>query len=359
MATAVEAASARTPWGAPLAAGVDTIGFKQEIVFDLYVQVILPLDGYVYWVRAANLTKSALLNVIGLNDGILINQSPSVAVPNQSFKAMGSFHYATDTRQTDDANYSANRVIFTSEVPVQDLNSVSPRTMYIGTFDGPTDASPDEPRSTTAIRFAFSSRGSFYQQANLWHYTGFAIYPTMETQIIDDARSFNTTQLIVSNSLPIWLAYNHYNPPWPVPVPRPAINFYPAMLSPDNLAPPFATVMIGDDTQSLAGAPYLDPATTTQSNLAQDRVSLTIYGANNDVAMSLLQSLLQYSYDTEDFGILDISTVRDVREGQNELNILAQKKRIQFDISYVQSTVRKVARKLVEKCLVNVTFTDL
>jgi hypothetical protein len=88
-------------------------------------------------------------------------------------------------------------------------------------------------------------------------------------------------------------------------------------------------------------------ANSEQWQLARDRVSITLYGCNNDVAQSLLYSLLQYSYDTEVFGILNMPVIRDEKETQIELQTLAQKKRIAFDVSYNQTDIRNIARQLI------------
>lgn len=355
MATVTDALSARTMIGGPLAAGVDTVSLKQEITFDLYAQVILPIDGFVFWVKASRLSASALINASPINS-FALNQGSSSSTPAQvpalTFKAMGSLHYATDSRQTDEANYASNRVIFTSEVPLQDMNLIGPKLMYIGTFDSPNAQTPNAPRTTTPIRFAFSSRGSFYQQADLWHYTGNAVYSFMASQIVDDPELLVTNRAIVSNSIPLWLEYGQFRPDWPVPVPRPRIAIYPAMLSTDNEEPPFITVRI-DRTVSEQSAPFLTRV-TNQYELCTDDVTMTIFGASNSVAQDILQSILQFSYDTGTFGITNVPVITDPRLGQNELNVLAQKKVIEFQVSYNQSTVRNVARQLIEHCIVTV-----
>jgi len=349
MATAEEAVTARTPIGSDLKVGVDTLSYNQKIVFDLYVRLILPLDGYAFWVKASTLSESALINSMALNAAML--GQPQGVTPPSNFIAQGSLHYATDSRQTEVANYSANRMVFTSEVPIQDLNAIGPDLLYIATFDGPIPGSSRAPASTTAVRFAFSSRGSYYRQANLWHYIGYAVYPTMSTQVVDDPRTLATSQLIVSNSLPIWLAYNSFNPVWHVPVPRPLVTLFPSMLVPDNRKPPYVAVHIsGTDTEGMQSMPTLGPR-TSQYALAKERVGLTLYGCNNDVAQSMLYSMLQYSLDTELFGVTNIPIVLDDKEGQNELDTIAQKKRIVFEVSYNQAVVRDVARQLIESCV--------
>lgn len=362
MATANETLSARTPIGAALATGTDTLSYRQEVTFHLYARAVLPLDGYVFWVKSEIMSDSALynasaINAFALNQGPVITQLPP-SRPAPRFKALGSLHYLTDSRQSDDANYAANRVVFTSQEPLQDMNSIGPNLMYIGTFDSPNAQTPGQPRGTTPIRFAFSSRGSFYRQTDLYHYTGYAVYPMQATQIIDDPGLLRPNKVIVSNSLPFWLGLSGYAPLWPVPVVMPLLQFYPSMLVPDNLSPPYVSVRIDPSgTESDQSQPFLS-SMTDGWQLAHDRVALTIYGANNEVAQDLFQSILQYSYDTENFGIMNMPVIRDEKEGQNELNTLAQKKTINFDVSYNQTRVRNIARQLIESCLVTVQVGD-
>lgn len=348
-----ESLGAKTPIGSALEEGEVTLSYDQKITFELYHRLVLPVDGYVFWVR------DGLVNG-GLNGAALntaqFNTGPAPGLP-KTLVAQGSLHYSTTANQEEGATYSINRVIFSSSVPVQDLNDVGGNSIYIATFDGPgTDEQP-APASTTAIRFAFSGRGSYYQQAGLWHYVGNAIYSFMGSQIIDDVSQFSNQQ-IVSNSLPFWLAFNNYNPPYPVPIPRPKVPFYPSFLVPDNLAGPYVAVHINpEETEGWEMAPLMAFDTST-SELSRDRVILTLYGCNNLVASSIRDALLQYSLDTELFGILNSPVPRDDKQTQSELSIIAQKKRIVFDISYNQVAVRSAARKFIKTCIPTVTVGD-
>ena len=90
---------------------------------------------------------------------------------NCELTAKCSLHYTTDFRQEETENYAANRIVFTTNEEVQAFNDVAPGTMWIAEFDG--------------LQFAFSSSSMRYRQANLWHYSGFALYADMQTQIID------------------------------------------------------------------------------------------------------------------------------------------------------------------------------
>jgi len=51
MASAVEAATAKPQLASGLAQGVETISNYEQITFTLYVKLVLPLDGYVFWVK--------------------------------------------------------------------------------------------------------------------------------------------------------------------------------------------------------------------------------------------------------------------------------------------------------------------
>jgi hypothetical protein len=356
MPSVSEAASgANTPLAADLRQGVDTISYDQVVNFELYVRLVLPLDGYVFWVKKTALGSSSMFNMAGFNS-MAFNESDVSAEPG-SFQAKGSLHYTTDAQQLEDSSSSRNRVVFTSEQPIENLNAVDPQVMYIGRFDGPQpgDVSPTD---STEIQFAFSSRSSYYQQSGLWHYNGSALLQSMSTQIIDDPNDLLGYPLIVSNSLPSWLALSYYNPPWPVPVPMPTLQFYPSFLLPDNLSPPYAAVHIDPGgTEGWQTMPTLGPM-TDQYQLARDRVSLTLYGCSNDVAQSVLYAILQYSMDTEVFGILNIPVVRDEKEGQVELHAISQKKRISFEVSYNQSAIRDIARQLITSCIPTVQVGD-
>lgn len=151
---------------AALEAGLNSISQNQSIPFVQYTKSTIPTDGYVFWV-ASGVTAD--------------------------FK--GSLHYITDRRQEEDETVAMNRVIFTAQEEVTELNAVSPNTMWIGTWE--VDG--------TEIRIAFSDHGAFYEQAGLWHYGGYAVYPALASQLVQSASDLPVGP-IVSNSLPIWLA---------------------------------------------------------------------------------------------------------------------------------------------------------
>ena len=72
----------------------------------------------------------------------------------------GSLHYASETEQDEDTVSDTNTVIFTSKDEIRPFNEIGPNELYIGERDD--------------IRFSFSSRGNYYEAADLWHYMGVA-----------------------------------------------------------------------------------------------------------------------------------------------------------------------------------------
>ena len=340
MAGAEEATFARTPMGADLAQGVDTLDLEQTITFTKYIRLVLPLDGYVFWCAATMVGPSALFGAAGFNRA-RFNQPPNTVVSAPTFVCKGSMHYATDVRQEEAETYAANRMIFTSEYEVNDLNTIAPGTLWIGTFDG--------------RRFAFSSRSSWYKQADLWHYQGFAIYPDMETQIIDDFAGFDSVSVVVSNSLPAWLALNGYNPPWGFG--NPSLTLFPSFLSPENFEPPFATVhIVPEGTRGLALAPLIGP-TSSHSQLCSDRVRITLWGTRNFNALDFVDCVNQYSLNTGAFGLMNNPVMRDEKRTQAEIATIAMKKSIEYEISYQQSRMNTIARKIITSAIPNFYFS--
>src|SRR5579859_1342636 len=197
MATAQEAATARTPAGADLAAGINAVSYDQTLIFNKYVRLILPLDGFVFWVRADLVSASAIMNASALNVPTL-NQPEIETSGATTYQVQGSFHYATERRQEEAETYSVNRGIFSALAPVAFLNAISPGIKWITEFEGQ--------------KYSFSSRGSFYRQASVYHYVGDAVYADMETQLVDSVAAFDSKNLVVSNSLPAWLALNSFDP---------------------------------------------------------------------------------------------------------------------------------------------------
>lgn len=324
MTTVAEAiAAAQTQMSAVLDAGVDQLSLYQEITFTKYVKLVLPLDGFVFWVRAD------LVGAAAMQNATQIGPNPVNAAP--SFAAKGSIHLATNRRQEEEQTVAVNALVFTSEVEVQPLSEVSPVVMFLGTWEG--------------VRFAFAQRSSFYRQANLHHYVGDAVYPAFATQIIDDVAQLDQRQ-VVSNSLPVWLSLAAVT----------GIALYPAFLVPDNLTPPYAVVSIPPGTTTALQAVPLRDIYSTHWQLVSDVVKVTFYGLRNDQVLDFQDSVNEFSMNTDIIGIMNMPVVRDERRMQAELTALSIVKSIEFKVSYYQTRINDIARQVITSCVPSVTL---
>ena len=317
MALIGEAQQAPPQLAAVLQQGTATLSANQSIAFAQYTKVALAPDSSVFWV--AN---------------------------GQTANFTGSLHYITDRHQDEDQTVAANRFIFTADQEISQFNQVNPSTLWIGTWtvDG------------VALQIAFADRGSFYQQADLWHYSGYAVYPAMASQLVASETDLPMGP-IVSNSLPIWLAQNSLAP------------VYPSFLVPDNIEPPYVVAHVEPDrTVALGGFPiYRWPGVPTyqpgspqfydlpSSQLMRDTVRLTLYGFTNAMAIQFLCSLIDYSLNTDNFGFCNSPAITDDKRTQPEIAALAMKKTIVIEASYYQGSADAIARRLILSAAVTTT----
>lgn len=323
-----EASTGKNQLSAELGQGIGTLSLNQTINFTLYVKLILPLDGYIFWINASLVNNSALLNASQYN-AIQYNSNGRSNLPAKVLKAKGSFHYASENIQEETQTAGRNHVIFTTQTEIQDFNSINPNFMYIAKFDD--------------IRFAFNRTANFYKQAQVYHYHGDAIYSIMESQIIDDLSQIDTTDVIVSNSLPLWLTLNQFFP------------MLPAFLTEQNAVLPYASVFIDPrKTIALASAPliYID---SSHYQLTSDTVKISMFGVRNAQALEFVDYVLDYSRDTDNFGLMNMPIMQDEQVIQKELGIIAQKKTITFEISYFQKNILDIAKKLILEAFITVT----
>ena len=327
MATVFETTGAKGEMAAGLAQGVETISLNQTVTFTLYVKLVLPLDGYVFWVNAALLTDSALYNAVQYNRLEYDNYKDQV--PPRQFDFQGSLHYASEMHQLDDRTAVYNHVIFTSLAPIQNFNLIAPNLLYVASFEGG--------------RFAFSKRENFYKQADLYHYRGDTLYSIMRTQLVDTMTGFDTTNVIVSNSLPIWLSLSQYFP------------MYPSYLVPQNISPLYASVDINPaDTTALQSFPLITK-NSSHYQLVRDKVKISIYGTRNYNALDFQDYVFQYSLNTDNIGILNMPVIQDEKVTQPEFGTIAMKKSITFEVSYYQQNVKDIARQMIQHALISVT----
>lgn len=328
MVSAVEGAGS-SALNAALVTGLNTLSANETITFTQYFRVVLPLDGYVFWVKGDILSQSAVFGALGFNKATF-NQSSKTLVPAKIFNVKGSLHVSAVQQQEETQNLTVNTVIFTAERLVNEFNEIGPNTMWIAELNN--------------VKYAFSRRGPYYQQANLFHYSGEAVYPDMNTQIIDNPRQLDTRNVVVSDSLPLWLKLNNYDPVYGF---GNHIPLYPSFLLPRNIAPPFASVhVVPESSESMTLAPLLDE-TLSHSQLTQERVKITLWGLRNFNAMDFLDCVYQYSRDYSYFGIMNLPALRDEKRTQVEMSTIAMKKSVEFQINYHQTAVRQIAQQIL------------
>lgn len=329
MATVFETAGAKPQLAAGLAQGVETLSLSQEITFTLYVKLVLPLDGYVFWVNASLLNDSAIYNAAQYGYSEYNNQGNSL--PARQLVAKGSFHFSSEVNQLEDRSAAFNHVVFTSERLIQDFNEINSSLMYVAKYEGMT--------------FAFNKHGNYYKQADLFHYSGNALYSVMDTQLIDSMTGFDSSSVIVSNSLPIWLTLNRFFP------------MYPSYLVGQNIAPPYASVDIDPrTTKALQQFPLVDKD-SNPNQLVSETVKITIYGQRNHDALNFAQYIFDYSVNSGNIGIMNMPVIQDEKLTQSEFGIIAMKKTITFEVNYYQTTVNNLARQLIESAFISLTPT--
>ncbi len=323
MTIASEAASAPRQTAAALHGGLDSLSRNQSLTFTQYAKQTVSQDGFVYWAATAT-----------------------------TLSAKGSLHYGTERDQAEDQTAGINSVIFASEVEITEFNDIGAGILWIASWQTP---------GGPTIKIAFDRRSAYYVEANLYHYTGFAVYPALESQLIASASDLPSGP-IVSNSLPIWLG---------LPSALSAISslvaetpVYPSFLVPENIVPPYIVAHIEPGTtKSLQIVPIyngtpngatMEPMTSDQ--LCQEPVKLTFYGFNNQQILQYIAALKEYSYGTDAFGFMKFPVPQDEKRAQPEIAAIAMKKTLVIDASYYQSTADAIARNLIVSAQLSFTL---
>jgi len=297
------------------AAALRALSLGDKVRFTRYARKVLPLDGFVYWMSA----------------------------DAKDFE--GAIFRDTTLVQNEDETSGNQNITFTALEPIQEFEQASPDTLWVGEYDG--------------IKFAFSRLAQFFEQAGIYYYTGLALQSAMLTQLIDSRQGIDDTKLIVSNSLPAWLSIVTYAPVWLQGL-NPGIVLYPSFAVPQNLRPPYGSVHIEPSlTRALQSAPFLSPVTANYKShflLATDTVRVTLYGADNDMAANFMDTVNQFSYDTNTIGMMNMPVIVDEKRTQVEMGVLAMKKTITYEVSYNQSSMREIARKLINSAIVSLAW---
>ena len=234
--------------------------------------------------------------------------------------------------QEEDHVSDTNTVVFTSKNEIQPFNQIGLKRLYIGD------------RTQGDLQFAFSSRGHYFENADLWHYQGQALNSQFRLTVIDDPAGWEP-DLYVTNSTPIWLSMQGYVSPYPAF--KCPFQVFPSYLSPDNAALPYAAVHV-EETRALQAVPSRGRR-SEHDQLASDKVKVTLYGATARKAADFYDFVLQYMRDAGKMGLMQTMPVmRDEHFKQVEFRVLAQKKTIDFEICYSQSVVRDIARQMIK-----------
>lgn len=318
-----ETSTAGTQIKSTLDAGIDALAqHTGDITFTKYVRLVLPLDGFVFWIKADILSPSAIYNANPLNE-FAFNQHSAIETPAATAVVSGSWHYAVEGVQREDETMDINRCVFTAKTPIDDFDVIGPNVLYIGEFPG-------------VKKFAFSGRNWYAPEAGLYHYRGDAVYPALESQIIDSVIGFDSSSLVVSNSLPLWLTMDQYFP------------VYPSFLAPLDLEPPYATIhCIPESLTPLQMMPAFD-ALSSSYQLVSERVRVTTYGVRNNEVWDYINYVYNNSLATDAFGIMgDPALPRDLKRTQVEMNVIAMKKEMTFEISYYQQRINDIAQQYI------------
>lgn len=309
-----------------LAAGLDTLDLKDSVTFVLYVRQVLPIDGFVFWLKADQLQ----------------NPPSDVTALPLLLTVEGSIHYATVNTQSEDENFSTHRVIFTAKDPVNNLGAMAPDTLYMATVDG--------------NKYAFSARSSWYRQADLYHYTGDAVYPSLADMVVDNIDDLDLTNRVVSNSMPFWLTFTnngdpHFSNLW---------NLYPAYLLPDNMFPPYAAVNVETHLTRPLGAGRFYDKEGSRFQLVTDTVEISFYGVRNDEILAWIDDVIQYGLDNNTtFGVMNSPVPGDDKRSQVEISALAQKKTVTFQVNYYQNYLNAITVKYITSAFFEQFYTRL
>ena len=334
MSTVQESATGATPLESALIAGIGNISYTGVVLFERYVRLVLPLDGFVFWCKAAIILNTSSAYNVAVFNKYPYYQGGTVTQGATSLEVQGSLHVTTELQQNEDGSPSINTVIFTTTTQIEELNAIGPNEMFVANVNG--------------TQFAFSEQYKFYTQAGVYHYRGRALYSTMDTQLINAPSDIDLSALVVSNSLPIWLTLNQIAP------------VYPSFAIPENLPPPYIGVHIEPSgTRALQSAPWID-GMSNHWQLASDRVKFTTYGLKNNEALDFQDYLFNESLGAEaDFGVMNTPIMQDEKLNQKEFQILAQKKTFSLEVSYYQSRMQEIAQRYILSAMVNLTFSDM
>ncbi|HXS13680.1 MAG TPA: hypothetical protein VN734_13310 [Acidobacteriaceae bacterium] len=290
---------------------VEDLDLSQEVIFTQYTRKVLPLDGYVFWIPTGTLT-----------------------VP-------GALHVAMEMIQNEDETFGLASATFTTQTFVAEFTDIPVSTIYVATVG--------------ESNYAFSRHAGYFQAANTWHYQGSSIPPALLSQLLSSPSQL-PTGLIVSNSLPIWLAFNGYKSPYVGGFSN-TITLFPSKLVPTNEPAPYGVVHIEPaNTRGISGVPQVQQvsvngvATRVMTQLMADRVKIVLYGLQSDAAQEFYGALMEYigTTSTNGMGLMNVPALQDGKREQVELQTIAMQKTMDIDVSYSSYYAKSVALQTIK-----------
>lgn len=307
-----------TPLADALGHGLHNIDYNGTISFTKYRRVVMPADGFVFWVATYETQEVA-----------------------------GTLHVATDSDMIEDQSYDKSTLQFTTQDEVHSFHDIAADTVWVGHVNN--------------SKFAINSVMGQYDQAGLFHYHGSTILPAFASQFIDSPAQLETLGPVTSSSLALFMAMPTLGSvaldwcPWPENVP-----VFPSFAVPDNQPPPYIAVHNDPASSTSENMGTLDPDTGSTSRLVREKVRLRLYGLPHQQADTILTYILRWSLlNTDKIGITNSPTIRDEKQPMADINALAMCKTIDLDVMYTQAAVRTTGLSFIRHASSSLTSPSL
>lgn len=292
-------------------------------VFSSYTKYQLSYDGYVFWVNNGN--------------KLTIN---------------GAIHIGVERQQDKDSTFAMNSVVLNTNELITAFNEVASNTMWVADITSPDNAT---------VKVAFQRQMPFFENAGIYHYAGFAVFPYFYPQIIDSASDV-PSDVVVSSSTPIWL--NLPNALTNLPgIPNQITPVYASFLVPENISPPYIVAHVEPDLTEPVGAfPYIGGNVTGQNNpvsyshLCRDKVELCFFGMTNQQILTYINALIFYSRYYDVFGFGSSPVVQDKKHTQAEIKAISMEKSYNFYANYYQQQANVASVNILTQASITVNI---
>lgn len=300
--------AAGTPLATSQADSVGDVSDDQRLTFKQYRRVVLPADGFIFWVSC-----------------------------NIEREITGSAHIQTNNTQDEWQAANHGKIILTTpeELPPFRAQENELDTVWVGVWEG--------------MPFAIGSQSARYVQAGLCRYVGDTITPAFAAQFLDTEDDLKGLSPYASTSLPLFLRMPQYpNPalawcPWPS-----GTSIFPSFSVPDNQKPPYITVHIEASATKPLSMGTLSAQSGTTGTIVKEHVRLRLLGLNNARASNLLNYITHWALiHADEIGVLNTPIVVDEKNPLPNINALAPLKTIELDIMYSQSSARDAALQTI------------